>query len=360
PIVLPAAFEPTQPALPTYVPVAGPDQPTGFSLPVMATYPQQGPGPLPEQPAPFQQQQPGPLAHHSGPHVLQPPAGAPMAPLHHSAPHELPPAYAHLSAQFPMSAGQMVDPMTGQHQLTGQHPGGLASGSYPPAHYSGGYPMMAPGAFPQGNAGATMTGRMRALEIDEIPAHYRIRREGPRWFVLLAIALTAVAAAATVTFLVLRANRQDAVASAALRIESFPAAAAVYVDDQKLPDPTPVIFKNVVPGGRYKVRIELPHHVSYAGEVVIGTRGGEVVLNPTLRQLTGTLRITSTPPGAEITINGEPRGRTPLTLRDQDLNTKQLELRLAKYDPFRQQITWDDKTELTIDATLTPAGQKPR
>ena len=351
-----SGFEPTQPAQPTYVPVAGPDQPTGFSLPPMQAAPPMA-APAPPQAMMDLQQMPGvPMAHHGVPHHLsQPsPSGSQPVPQHLSAPHELPPAYAHLSAQFPMPTAQMTGQMTGQ---------GLASGSYPPAQqaYGGGYPFMPGGAFPQGSAGATMTGRMRAMEIDEIPAHFRIKREGPRWFVLAAIALTAVAAAASVTFLVLRANRQAAVASAALRIESMPGGATVYVDDSRLPDPTPLVYKGVQPGGRYKVRVELARHVSYVKEVVISSAGGEEVLTPNLMPLTGTLRITSLPPGADIFINGTVRGRTPAVVSDLDLdNVKKIELRLSKYDPYQRELLWGDKTELTIDATLTPAGQKPR
>ncbi len=371
PLVAATGLEPTQPAQPTYVPVASPMQATSFSLPpappamlppsaapTLAGAAHSGAVPLPTAPTAMNPS--------SGPVPTQIPGSGPIpsaAPIPSSGPiatmtspplpttsatHDLPPAFAHLSAQYPP-----------QTATTGQHPTGFANGSYPPGQS---YPPMyhQSGAFPQGMP-ATMTGRMRALEIDEIPPQYLIKRDGPRWFVLAAIALIAVATAATVTFFVLRANRQAAVASASIRVESMPAGATVYVDDKQLPDPTPVLYKDVAPGQRYKVRVELRRHVSYVEEVVIGKTGGELALRPILMPVTGTLNITSQPPGADIIINGALFGRTPKQVRSLDLdNVKKVELRLAKYDPYQQEIEWGEQTELSIDATLVVAGTKPR
>lgn len=366
PLVAATGHEPTQPAQATYVPVASPMQATSFSLPpappaampasaapTLAGSPHSAAVPLPNAMGPSSGPIPIPIPG-SGP---IPSAGSGPLPAMTqqplpttSATHDLPPAFAHLSAQYP--------PQTGAG-ATGQLPMGLASGSYPPGQS---YPPMyhQSGAFPQGMP-ATMTGRMRALEIDEIPPQYLIKRDGPRWFVLAAIALVAVATAATVTFFVLRANRQAAVASASIRVESMPAGATVFVDDKQLPDPTPVLYKEVAPGQRYKVRVELRRHVSYVEEVVIGKAGGELALRPILMPVTGTLNITSQPPGADIIINGALFGRTPKQVRSLDLdNVKKVELRLSKYDPYQQEIQWGDQTELSIDATLVLAGTKPR
>jgi hypothetical protein len=265
-------------------------------------------------------------------------------------PQPLPQQFSHLSGQFPMQPGAT--------------PSGMgAVMMYPPGQqpFGNGYPMMPSamqsGAFPQGQP--TATGRLRALEVDEIPPHYRIKREGPRWFVLLGIALTAVATAASVTFLVLRANRQQAIASAALRLESFPPGAVVTVDGNRLADPTPLVYRQVRPSGRYKLLLELPRHKSYTQEVSIPSTGGEIAITPTLQPITGRLRIITEPPGADVFINSLPRGKTPVTITDLDMdNVKAIDVRHPRCDPYRQDLTWPESGNIDLDLKLTPVASR--
>ncbi|MEZ4362057.1 MAG: serine/threonine-protein kinase [Kofleriaceae bacterium] len=279
------------------------------------------------------------------------PAYASQAPLQYAlqqaAPQGAPPAYGYLSAQFtPQAAGSA--PLQAHAPYAGGHP------------YPNGYPRMesSPLPFPQGGAPATATGRLRALEVDEIPEHYRIKRDGPRWFVLLAIAVTAVAAAASVTFMILRADSQQTAASASLRLESIPAGASVIIDGKRLAEPTPTTYRLVKPSGHYNVRLELARHKPYLAEVTIRAEGGETTLNANLQQITGTLRVISDPPGVDVFINNAtlPRGKTPLVVRELDMeNTKTLELRRPRYDPILQELTWPESGELNLEFKLTPA-----
>jgi hypothetical protein len=288
------------------------------------------------------------------------PMGAASAPtmMHSGELQQLPPQFSHLG-----QAGSYQQQSDGM-PMPGANGGRGAVMMYPQGQQPypmGGYPMMQPGAFPQGMPAPTATGRLRALEVDEIPSHYRIKREGPRWFVLLGIALTAVATAASVTFLVLRANSQQAIASAALRLESFPPGAVVYVDNQRLADPTPVVYRQVKPSGRYKIRLELAKHKPYSQEVSIASAGGEIAITPTLMPLTGRVRVLSEPPGADVFINSLPRGKTPLTVSDLDMdNTKVIELRHPRCDPFRQELAWTDAGTIDLNIKLTPVAARPR
>jgi hypothetical protein len=170
-----------------------------------------------------------------------------------------------------------------------------------------------------------------------------------------------VATAASVTFLVLRANRQQAIASAALRIESFPPGAVVTVDGNRLADTTPLVFRQVRPSGRYKVVFELPRHKPYQQEVSIPSTGGEISLTPTLQPVTGRLRVITDPEGADVFINGLPRGKTPVTINDLDMdNTKQIDVRHPRCDPYRQELTWPETGNIDLDLKLTPVATRPR
>ena len=63
----------------------------------------------------------------------------------------------------------------------------------------------------------------------------------------------------------------------------------------------------------------------------------------------GTIIIGSSPEGAEVTLNGELRGLTPLTLSDLAPGEYQLELRLTDYQPLTETITVraNETTELS-------------
>ncbi len=350
PAVSPQAFEATMTAPHTYLPSASPQQgisgALGFNA-ALAAPPYAGP--VPGQPRQPGQGQPDPYGH-SGPAMqpmsamqsmssgpMQAASSDPMMQQHPSGEMQqqhMPQAFAHLSGQFSQQANMYPQ---------GQSP-----------YAAAGYPLPQSGAFPSGGP-PTATGRLRALELDEIPSHYRIKREGPRWFVLLGIALTAVATAASVTFLVLRANRQQAAASAGLYLNSIPPGAVVYIDDKRLADTTPVIYRQVKPSGRYNVRLELAKHKPYSQEVTIATTGGEVTISPMLQPMTGTVRVMSDPEGADVFINSLPRGKTPLSIPDLDLEgTKAIELRHPRTEPYRQELTWPENGKIEINVTLTP------
>jgi serine/threonine protein kinase len=325
-----APFEATMTAPHTYLPSASPEQPT----------------------SPTHEPPPPPPSQYAGAGAL--PYGGPGAPHPRDRVDvSLPATYDYPSAQY---AAQYSPPLG----ATSAPLPGYPSPQQP--YGSGGYPMMMHNgamAFPQGGAAATATGRLRALELDEIPPHYRIKRDGPRWFVLLGLAVVAVSAAASVTFMLLRANRDRVAASSSLRLESIPAGAAVIVDGTRLEQPTPTVYRQVKAGGRYQVRLELPRHKPYVTEVSLRSDGGETTLNASLTLITGELLIESEPAGADVYVNNAsaPRGQTPLVMRELDMeNTKSIELRHARCDPHRQELRWPESGTIQLNIAMTPSG----
>jgi hypothetical protein len=73
---------------------------------------------------------------------------------------------------------------------------------------------------------------------------------------------------------------------------------------------------------------------------------------PTLDQETGSVRILSSPPGAEIYLNGEYRGTTPATISGIPAGTYSLELRANGYDRWTSPLIVQPGGLANISAAL--------
>jgi hypothetical protein len=69
---------------------------------------------------------------------------------------------------------------------------------------------------------------------------------------------------------------------------------------------------------------------------------------------TGSLAISSNPPGSEIYLDGVYRGTTPSTVPDVTEGSHTLELRYREYSSWSTSIEISGGTKLAINATLTP------
>ena len=204
----------------------------------------------------------------------------------------------------------------------------------------------------------SLTGQLRLMEVDELPAHYRIASAGRRWFTYVVSGLLAVSVAAAVTFLIIRSVRDSEPPMGTIHVDSVPQHAEVEIDGRPVPDnhggvsKTPVSVYNV-PVGTHTVRITLAHRKPYQIDVEVPRKGGDMSVVGPLEMITGTLMINSVPAGAEIRINGTVRGRTPATIPGLDLESKvHVELRLKDYQPFMVDKTWPDNGQIPIDARL--------
>jgi hypothetical protein len=204
----------------------------------------------------------------------------------------------------------------------------------------------------------SLTGQLRLMEVDELPAHYRIASAGRRWFTYVVSGLLAVSVAAAVTFLIIRSVRDSEPPTGTFHVNSVPQHATVEIDGKLVTDEkgvvrkTPVTVENV-PVGNHIVRITLPHHKLYETEVEVGRKGGDSSVIGPLEMITGTVLINSVPAGAEIQINGSNRGRTPQTIHELDLESKlHIELRLKDYQPYVVDPAWPENGQLAIDARL--------
>ncbi len=240
-------------------------------------------------------------------------------------------------------------------QMPGMGPGyaqqGLATQMSPQ-----GYPQMSPGGlyhFQPPPQQMSLTGQMRLLDVDELPAQFKLGAARLRWFTYIVSGLLAVSVAAAVTFLIIRSTREATPNFGSIHVESVPVGAAVYYDGTQLLDKTPLVIDGVVVGTRHAIRVELGHHKPYQEIADIPRNGGQVSVMAYLKPVTGKLVINSVPANAEIHINGQLRGRTPKTLTDIDMESaKRLELRLKDYQLFVQELRWPPDGRIDIDAKL--------
>lgn len=149
-------------------------------------------------------------------------------------------------------------------------------------------------------------GPMFALHIGERvllkPGEYRFRAEHPGY-----------APATLATAVTDASNQQFALTLARLpgklRIET-PEAAAVTIDG-KAAGPAPGEFE--LPSGRHTVAIAAPRYQPFSAEVDVEGAGKQQTFAPRLVPNWAEVTITSEPAGAQVMVNGEARGATPLT-----------------------------------------------
>ncbi|MBP9085658.1 MAG: protein kinase [Kofleriaceae bacterium] len=191
-------------------------------------------------------------------------------------------------------------------------------------------------------------------ENDELPAHYRIESNKPRMILLVLAGIAAISLAAVATFLIVKSTRKAATVQGAVRVDSVPAGAAVTVDGQKLSNITPLTINNLSVGSSHELVLELVRHKPYKTKIEVPKAGGVIPVTAIMTPITGVLRVTTLPAGAELYINGQYRNRTPCTLAEVDMEgVKQIELRLKDYAPQKVSLNWTEKGELDVEVKMT-------
>ena len=146
-------------------------------------------------------------------------------------------------------------------------------------------------------------------------------------------------------------------APGSLRVESDPAGAQVFLggDDQPL-GVTPLTLDNL-PAGKTIISVRRAGYGSRDDTVLIAP-GRLTTFTATLPALQGALLIKSVPPGARVTLDGQPRGVTTdagLKLIGLDMATRhKLTVELDDYQPWTGEAQVVFNTTKTVTATLAP------
>jgi hypothetical protein len=217
------------------------------------------------------------------------------------------------------------------------------------------YPQVSPQQLYQAPYGQTpmpptLTGQLRLSEGDELPAAYKLSG-GRSWIKLVIAGLVAVAVAATVTLVVLR-QRDAGPTTGSFRFVTTPPGADITYEGNRLTDKSPFTMDGVPVGTRHEIEIALSHYQKETRTIDMPKVGGEIEVSIILKPILGKLRINSVPDKAEIRIDGQLRGKTPITISDVDLSATKVELRLQGYQPYIADLTWPPNGEIDIDAKL--------
>ena len=198
----------------------------------------------------------------------------------------------------------------------------------------------------------SLTGQLRLMEADEIPPQYKVSG-GNRWIKLGIAGVIAISVAGLATFFIIKSTRDSTPSVGSVHVESNPPGAEVSYDGQRLSGETPMTIDAIPVGTRHEIKVEFPRHTPYVETVDIPRTGGEVPVSAILKPITGKLVVDSVPDGADVYINGQPRGRTPTTLTDIDMDSvKKLELKLKGYQDYEQNLAWPANGQIAIEAKL--------
>jgi len=140
----------------------------------------------------------------------------------------------------------------------------------------------------------------------------------------------------------------------AVDISSNPTGARVYLDGT-LRGATP--FKGLdLSAGDHPIKIEKDRYATYDGKLTVKAGKEPISFNFDLEPLFGTLRVSSTPPGASVYLQDRLIGRTPLESSDVPAGRHNLRLERDKYKPVTIQATirGNDITSLDIDLEPKP------
>lgn len=112
--------------------------------------------------------------------------------------------------------------------------------------------------------------------------------------------------------------------------------------------------------GSYRLRASAPGYRELAYELEV-TEAAAQRHRLTLEKLPGHLTLTTQPPGAQVQLDGEPRGATPLNLRELAPGAHRLKVQHPRYQTLEQDLEIEglDRT-LALDLELAPAWGQVR
>ncbi|MBX3703211.1 MAG: SUMF1/EgtB/PvdO family nonheme iron enzyme [Steroidobacteraceae bacterium] len=138
---------------------------------------------------------------------------------------------------------------------------------------------------------------------------------------------------------------------AKVTVTSVPEGAAVWADDVEL-GRTPL--ETELDAGRYTLALLHPEYRRYESPVTV--RAGEpLAIGPVeLGMPDGRLIVQSRPAGADVSIGGSYRGRTPLTVGVMPGMPQELLVSLAGYAPVTQTVAVESRAERRVAVDLVP------
>ncbi|MCX6693672.1 MAG: PEGA domain-containing protein [Methanomicrobiales archaeon] len=135
-------------------------------------------------------------------------------------------------------------------------------------------------------------------------------------------------------------------------VSSSPSPATATIDGSDAKQTT-CSFSNVVPG-YHTVQVYLPGYQAYSASIKV-TAGAMASVYASLSpvQTWGSLRVTSSPSGASLYVDGIYRGEAPMTISDLATGSHTVRLRLTGYQEWSGSATVASGTTTVYSAALT-------
>lgn len=140
---------------------------------------------------------------------------------------------------------------------------------------------------------------------------------------------------------------------ATVAVFSSPAGASVLLDGEPLADVTPMSLEGIEPGRTYEIELRLDGHDPLVDTVRVETAGMES-REFALAPVTGAMVIRTFPEGAEIAVDGTPRGPGPLTLDEVDRSRAYVvRATMEGYAPANRTVRWEEESPAQLPVVLT-------
>jgi hypothetical protein len=193
---------------------------------------------------------------------------------------------------------------------------------------------------------------LSSLPLGEPDATLRPKNRGGVYVAIGILVIIALGAAATILF----AGGAASDGRGTLTIVSFPPGAEVRVDGVGGAELTPLTLRDVDRRASHHLRVSKSGYDVYETDVKFPDGEREVRVQAVLVPAVGTVEISSTPPGAEVVVNGRIRGMTPTTVGDLPPNDDvQIELRLRGYKVAHKTVVWAGKRSQQVSIPLEKA-----
>ena len=147
----------------------------------------------------------------------------------------------------------------------------------------------------------------------------------------------------------------EEVTTGSVSFSSVPAGARIFMDNTDLNKTTPATVAGVQQGSHtYSLKLAGYQDVTGTVQVEAG-KTATVTASLVLIVTTGTLNISSIPPGAQVYLDGTAQGAvTPVILKNVPSGTHTYSLKLAGYADSEGTVTLEAGKTAVISATLTP------
>jgi hypothetical protein len=183
----------------------------------------------------------------------------------------------------------------------------------------------------------------------------RIRSSRPKTLWAIVGIIVALAGVAAIAIALTSRGDETRATLGSMEIISLPPGATVSIDGRAA-GTTPLTLDALPVGKTVRLRLEMNRHDVWEREEKVASAARFKVIAQ-LKEIRGTLRVVSRPAGAEVFLNNQSIGVTPLERTDLDPFTDGvLELRKQGHKPRRVPLTWAGKRSLDLPVELDGAG----